>query len=434
MSLTRTSMREIDTSAALDLSRRLFQALEACATDGRGITRMPWGPGEAAAHALLRDAGEAAGLEASVDAAGNLYLTLPGRDRTAPRWMSGSHVDTVPDGGNFDGAAGAVAALAAAVALKEAGHVPRCDVTAMVIRAEEVSSWFTGHTGGHLGSRAALGLLWPDELTTAHHIALDKPVGEVIDDAGFDARALRDGPPHLSAANVAGFLEIHIEQGPVLIDRELPIGIVTGIRGTVRLREARCVGAYTHSGAVPHELRQDAVLATVALAHRLDEAWSEARATGEDLVVTMGKIHTDRAVESLSKVPGECAFTLDIRSQSAATLSRMKALVESAAETIGAERRVRFELGRIAVGKPAPMDETLRAMMREVSADLAIPTDDVACGAGHDSADFHHAGIPAAMIFVRNTGGSHNPSEHMEMSDYAEALRVLTETLRRLTA
>jgi N-carbamoyl-L-amino-acid hydrolase len=197
-------------TAALDtrlpLAARLFEELRARSVDdGGGVTRPSYGAGEQMGHDLMRAAATDAGLEVTTDAAGNLYATLSGLDRGAPRWISGSHFDSVPRGGNYDGAAGAVAALVSILALKDLGISPHQDMIAMAIRAEECSSWFTGQHGGHLGSRAALGLLQPSELDTAIHLGTGRTLGQSIDDGGFDAAAVRRGPPPLSAENVRGF-------------------------------------------------------------------------------------------------------------------------------------------------------------------------------------------------------------------------------------
>src|SRR5204863_2459347 len=117
-----------------------------------GVTRASWGEGEEYAHRLLAKSARELGLEVSSDPAGNLYMTLPGRDRAAPAWFVGSHLDSVPEGGNFDGAAGVIAGLVAIRALKAAGIEPACDITVMGVRGEETGSWFTGPHGGHLGS------------------------------------------------------------------------------------------------------------------------------------------------------------------------------------------------------------------------------------------------------------------------------------------
>jgi beta-ureidopropionase / N-carbamoyl-L-amino-acid hydrolase len=412
--------------AQMALVERFFSDLRVGTRDGEGVTRASYGAGEQLAHDVMRQIAVTNNLEISTDAAGNLYATLPGRDRQAPRWISGSHLDSVPQGGNYDGAAGAIAALAALVALKDLGFQPARDLTAMAIRAEECSSWFSGHHGGHLGSRAALGLLKPDELQTAIHVSTGQTLGQSIAESGFDVEAVRRGPAFLSPRNVQGFIELHIEQGPVLVHDKLSIGIVTSIRGTLRAREACCIGAYSHSGAVPQELRQDAVLAVAELIHRLDEACTRVRSDGNDIVFTVGKIHTDAKVDSLSKVPGEVRFTIDVRSQEIAILTQVSALLDEFSKEIAVKRNVRFELGRRTLSEPTLMDRSWRSHLITGASRLGIVARELPCGAGHDAADFVRAHIPSCMIFVRNTGDSHNPSEHMELSDFRDGLRLLT--------
>lgn len=418
------------TSQAMPLAHKLFHELRSRTSDGDGVTRDSYGPGEDIAHDLFEQEARSLGLEISKDPAGNLYMTLPGDDRELPAWYVGSHLDSVLHGGNYDGAAGVVAGLTAVAALRRLDLSPRRDITVMGIRAEECSTWFVGHHGGHLGSRAALGLLWPGELDSALHVRSGKTLAQCMDASGFDSSYFRSNRrPYLTPARVHGYFELHIEQGPVLEHRGLPIGIVTGIRGALRARSARTLGGYAHSGAVPHELRRDAVLATVELAHALDQKWQEMRDADQDMVYTVGKFYTDAEHHSIVKVPGEVNFALDIRSQDIATLERMRAVVTRLAADIGDRRNVTIDLGELSLVRPATMDERFCLHMKSGCEQLAISCTDIPSGAGHDAADFHDAGIPASMIFVRNAHGSHNPDEAMEMDDFTLGARLLTWTL-----
>ncbi len=432
-------MRDLDLNALraafdarMPFAAKLFEDLRARTADAAGgVTRASYGAGEQIGHDLMRAAAAQLGLPVTTDAAGNLYAALPGADRAAPRWFSGSHFDSVPRGGNYDGAAGAIAALTALAVLQDLAVAPAVDMVAMAIRAEECSSWFAGRHGGHLGSRAALGLLQPGELDSAVHLATGKTLAQSIDDAGFDSAAVRRGPPPLSAANVRGFIELHIEQGPVLTGAGAPAGVVTGIRGTIRARSARCVGVHAHSGAVPQELRQDAVLAVAEFINRVETHCDTLRAAGTDIVFAVGRLHTDAAVDSLTKVPGEVTFTMDLRSQDQAALPALDARLDALAAEIGARRRVRFELGERALAAPTVMDRAFRTALSDGASQLGIRAPEVACGAGHDTAEFVRAGIPGGMIFVRNTGESHNPDEHMELADFREGALLLTWFLAR---
>ena len=197
------------------LAQSLFESLHEATADDEGVTRESYGPGENAAHGMVRDAARSAGLETDVDAAGNLYMTLPGRDRTAPRVLIGSHLDSVRRGGNYDGAAGVLAGLSAVVGLEQAGITPAQDVTVMAIRAEE-SMWFSA---SYIGSRAALGLLSPGEITRIRRTDSGRTIAEHMVDCGLDPHAVTTEPPRLHPESLAAYYEVHIEQGPVLEER-----------------------------------------------------------------------------------------------------------------------------------------------------------------------------------------------------------------------
>ena len=409
--------------ACMPLAEKLFSEIRNRTRDEAGVSREPYGPGEQAAIDALSAVARSLELETAADPFGNLYLTLPGARRDAPRWMVGSHVDSVPRGGNYDGFAGVVAGIVAVAALRRAGIVPPRDITVMAIRAEELSSWYEGTHGGHIGSRAALGLLPQSELDSAINSRSGKTLREHMRAAGFAPEAV--GKPYLDPARCRGYLELHIEQGPVLEAKGLPVGVVTAIRGASRARSCRCLGEYTHSGAVPHEYRSDAVLATVELVRELDRHWDSVRGRGGDLVFTVGQLYTDAAVHAITKVPGEASFALDFRSQDEAILNEVIELSQRLAARIGGERRVRFDLGKFSLQRPAQMSAEFRGRLHEGCGELGISAIDIPSGAGHDAQDFVHAGVPAAMIFVRNAHGSHNPREAMDMADFGLGTQLL---------
>ncbi len=415
----------------LPFAERLFAQLREHTADGPGVSREPYAAGEQFAHDLLATAAREHGLEVATDRVGNLYMTLPGADRALPGWITGSHLDSVPIGGNFDGAAGVIAGLTTLVGLRQGGVHPLRDITVMGVRAEEVSSWFGGSHNGHIGSRAALGQLDPTELDKAINARTGITLAQQMHAAGFPPGAFASTPAHLQAARYRGYLELHIEQGPVLERQGLPVGVVTGIRGSLRARSARCIGAYTHSGAVPHEYRSDAVLATVALVAELDREWARIRTEGGDLVFTVGKFFTDAQAHSITKVPGEVAFSIDLRSEDLATLQAMERHARALAESIAVERRVRFDLGAFDLSPPAAMEPGLQALLSEGSRELGIACGTLPSGAGHDAQDFAHAGFPAGMVFVRNANGSHNPEEAMDIADFNLGMQVLAWALTR---
>lgn len=412
--------------AAMPMARELFDDLAAHTAGAKGITRTPYGEGEQYAYDLIARRAAALGLRSATDPAGNLYLTLPGADQAAPCWMIGSHLDSVPNGGNYDGAAGVIAGLAAIAALQSLNVTLLQDVTVMCIRAEEAGSWFSGAHGGHLGSRMALGLLKSSELDTAIRMDSGQSLRTHMQACGFAPERIGQGAPYLDPKRIKGYLEIHIEQGPVLEMKELPVGVVNSIRGNSRLRDARCLGAYNHGGATPQDVRQDAVIATSQLVLGVDRKWRELHATGRDLIFTFGKLFTDPAVHSLSKVPGEVNFSLDMRSGDPEVLALMRDFVREEAARVAAERRVRFDLGEYSITQPTVLDTNLRARLHEGSQALDIAVLDMASGGGHDAQEFTRAGVPSAMIFVRNANGSHVAEEAMTLGDFETATRLLT--------
>lgn len=428
MALTQTETESLikAVDGSMTLAERLFDRLAAETADGGGVTRASYGDGEQLAHDMFAEAARDLGLGVTTDLAGNAYYTLPGRDRSAPQVMTGSHLDSVPKGGNFDGAAGVVAGLAAQAAIKAAGIEPAQDVTVMAIRSEECSSWFRGRHGGHLGSRAALGLMKPEELENAVHLGTGKTLGEQMAAYGLDPEKLMAAPPHLTAQDVAAYIELHIEQGPVLVSAETPVGVVTGIRGNTRSRDGRVLGEYTHSGAVPQSHRHDAVLAGAELLTALDRETEAVLAEGGDIVFAAGKFGTDPDMHSLSKVPGELNFTLDIRSLDMATLTRMRECAESAAAEIETRRGVQFDFGGFGVSQPTVMAADHCRLLHEGCRALGISAIDIASGGGHDAQEFDRIGVPSSMIFVRNDHGSHNADEAMEIADFALGTRLLT--------
>lgn len=410
--------RELTMQADVALAASLFDALSEATRRGPGIVRDSYGPGEQAAHDIMRAAAERIGLEVAVDRIGNLMMTLPGRERSAPRVLIGSHLDSVPQGGNFDGAAGVVAGLSAVSALRQAGIVPGCDIMVMGIRAEE-SAWFDV---AYIGSAGALGLLDPACLAVTRSDN-GQSLEAAMTERGFDPTPIRERRRLLEPAQVRAYLELHIEQGPTLAGLGLPAAVVTGIRGCKRFRNARCVGEYGHSGAVSRPYRHDAVAATVALLHHLESVWLREEAAGADLAVTSGELYTDAALHGPSKIAGETRFVIDVRSLSEATMSAVASEARAAAARLGQAYRVSFDLGAATDSPPAVMDTRLRARLKE------LLNFEMASGAGHDAAVFAKLGIPTGMIFVRNEHGSHNPAEAMALDDFAVATRALIDLL-----
>lgn len=410
--------------ADMALAARFLSRMGEIGRTEPGYTRDAYGAGEGQAHDAFREIAGELGLRLDCDAAGNLYATLDGRDEEAPAWVTGSHLDTVPHGGNFDGAAGVAASLAAVSALKGAGIVPRRKVVVLVTRAEE-STWFPV---SYIGSRTALGLL-PPELLTARRADTGRTLGEHMAENGFDPSRVARGEGGLSPDRIHGFAEIHIEQGPILEAAARPLGIVTAISGSFRYREGVCRGAYAHSGAVPRSGRADAVLATSELVVAMDRVSAAFEEEGAFLRLTFGQFGTDPAEHAFSKVAGEVRFCLDVRSDDEAVLERVHAALLREVAEIEGRRGVAFDLGPRTGSTPARMDAALQARLVEIAEDEAIPFLSMPSGAGHDAATFAGAGIASAMLFVRNQNGSHNPCEAMRLEDFEPVATVLTHLL-----
>lgn len=398
-----------------------FDALATIGRDDPGITRDTFGEGESRAHLLLRDHGQARGLEVATDLAANSYVTLPGRDRRAPKILMGSHLDSVPHGGNFDGAAGVVAGLVVTEVLRALGIRPACDVTTMGVRAEE-SVWFQV---SYIGSRAALGTL-PDGALEARRIDDGSILATRIAACGGDVAAIVRRARHLDPAGIRAFLEVHIEQAPSLVESGLPVAICTGVPGNFRYPQARIVGRHDHVGT-PRRFRRDAAMAGADLAMALDRMWAEEEAAGVPLALTFGRFHTDAAVHGMTTVPGAFAFSLDVRAYDPAVLQRLERRMLAEVQEIAARRRVTFDLGPRAGAAVGPVDPAIAAGLTAAAARLGIATMPLGSPASHDAAAFAAAGVPVAMLFVRNEHGSHNPDEAMELDDFLAACTILAD-------
>ncbi|MEI9401229.1 Zn-dependent hydrolase [Mesorhizobium argentiipisi] len=402
------------------LAGRILDALAEATTDAPGITRVAYGAGEHFAHDLVRKEAERLGAVARVDAAGNLYLTLKGCDPDLPAIVIGSHLDSVAHGGNFDGVAGIAAGLAVMAELVGQGIRLSRDLIVLATRAEE-AVWFPL---SYPGSQAVLGLLEPQALE-ARRSDSGRTLAEHMREEGFDPDAVRRGMPGIDAGRIAAFIEVHIEQGPRLIAAEAPVGIVTGIAGGFRYVDAKCLGAYAHSGAEPRFARHDSVLGFADLIAGLEKEWDALEREGREATITFGRVQSDPAQHGGSRVLGELGFTLDARSAEAAVLDRIEKRLHDILAEAGSKRGVTFELGPRFTWEPATMSPALIAGLDRAATELQMRAPHVPSGAGHDAAMFAGAGIPTAMLFVRNEKGSHNPHEAMEIADLDQAIRLL---------
>ena len=407
-------------TAPLATAKRLFDELARETADPPGVSRDSFGKGEAYAHAAITREAQRLGLEARTDSIGNLYVTLPGEDRNAPVFMTGSHIDSVHHGGNYDGAAGVIAGLATLEWLALQGITPAFDVTLMVIRAEE-TVWFPEH---YLGSRAAFGLL-PKAAVDTKRADTGRTLAAHMLDYGFDPTAISESLPQLDPNKIRAFVELHIEQGPVLIEQSLSVGIVSAICGNIRYRFSTIKGQTTHAGAVPRAYRKDAVLAGGEILRLIEDYWDKFEAENRYFTATAGQFATHAATHGITKVPGELSFTLDFRSTDGGVLDEFDAALKTKIREIEERRGVTIDLGYGTRAHEAVMDAGLRGALHAAAKRQEIEVLGMPSGGGHDCAVFSGQGVPSAMIFVANRYGSHNPDEAMEFADFAQAWRVL---------
>ena len=400
--------------------RRLMGRLDAFAAfsdEPRRLTRLFLSDAhQRAAQAFIGWCGEA-GLDARIDAAGNVVARYEGRRAGAPTLMLGSHIDTVRDAGRYDGNYGALAALAVVETLAERGERLDHAIEIVAFGDEEGVRFRTTLTG----SRALAGT-YPED-------ALDQR-----DSSGVSMReALKafGGDPEragsISRTGVAAFVEAHIEQGPILEAEGLPLGIVTAINGATRL-EVGVDGVAGHAGATPMRLRRDALTAAAEMALAI-----EARARGEaDLVATVGRF--DVWPDATNVIPGHVQFSIDIRSPDDARRSAARIDLEQLIGAIAAARGVSVSVAIPHDANAFACDPSVIADLKKAVEAVGIPPRLLPSGAGHDTMVMGKL-CPAGMLFVRCKGGvSHNPLESITVEDCALGLTALTRYARDFRA
>ena len=409
------------------MAEKLFSDVRELTFDGVGVTRQSYGRGESDTADYLRAFAASEGLEVRADRAANLVFGLPQTAAASAVTWCGSHIDSVPQGGNFDGYAGVVAGLLCLVAQKAGGTPYARPLEVIAFRGEE-SAWFGK---AYMGSGALFGKLSESDLALKQ-----RTTGESMEACmrrcGADVEAIRAQQPLLDKARIKAYLELHIEQGPVMVARQLPLAVVSGIRGNVRHNRVVCHGDAQHSGVVPRWLRHDAMFAVADLIMRIDEHWRVLLERGTDLVVTTGIVSTDPAEHSISRIPGQVSFSLEARSKSTDTLEAFYQLMRAECGSIERERGVRFEFDRRLLSDPATMDEKLCGVLSEACAAQEAAFELIPSGAGHDASLFANAGIPSGMLFVRNQNGSHNPNEAMDIEDFMLGVGAMDAAFARL--
>lgn len=355
------------------------------------------------------------GLEPATDAAANLFLRLGGSETDLPPVLAGSHIDTQPNGGRFDGAYGVVAALEAVNAFRDAGIVPRRAIEVVAWTNEEASRFAPGMTGS---TAFASGVLTSEvaEIHDADGVRLADALDAVLA-SDADLPRLPLGRP------VAAYVEPHIEQGPVLEREGIPIGVVSGIQGTRRYR-VRVTGEAAHAGTTERSERRDALMAAVRMVAAIDLAARKPM----DIKLTVGLFQVHPNAPSV--VPAEVFFSIDVRHPDDAVVGRVDASIRSIVER--AAGPCTATLTQIQHDPSLEFPKAMQELVASAARDLGIAHRTIASAAGHDARHLHGV-CPSAMIFVPCRGGiSHNPAEWAAPDDLTAGARVLTETLWRL--
>jgi len=388
------------------------------ATPGGGVNRQALSDEEFAAWREVIAWGREAALAPFTDPAGNLFLRREGADPDATPVLTGSHLDSQPSGGKFDGVYGVLAGIEAAHAIHDARITLR--------RPIEVVAWMNEE-----GSRFAPGMMGSAAFTGTEPLerflpVLDAQGVSVQQGLGALHAAFPDLPSRALQRPIAAYVEAHIEQGPILERDGYSIGVVTGIQGKRTFR-VTVKGEEAHAGTAGQRERKDALLAAVRMIHALDVAMNEG---GDDVKFTVGRLAVTPNAPSV--VPGEAVFSIDLRHLDPARLTALGDRVTALC---------REHAGRCAVGvaeltnaMTLEFPETMRALIRRSATDLGIATLDLFSAAGHD-ARFLHAICPTGMIFIPcKDGVSHNPLESAKREDLAIGARVLTHTLVALAS
>ncbi|MGY3394599.1 N-carbamoyl-L-amino-acid hydrolase [Bradyrhizobium sp. USDA 3311] len=395
---------------------RLMALAEIGATPAGGVNRQALSDGEIAAWRRVIGWAREAGLTPSTDAAGNLFLTLAGRDRAASPVLLGSHLDSQPTGGKFDGAAGVMAALEAAVSLAEQSDRPARDVIVVAWMNEEGSRF----APGMMGSEAFTGERNMDAIRAARD-ADGISVGEALDRLH---QAFPDVPHRPLGFAAGAYLELHIEQGPLLEAADCAIGVVTGIQGK-KTFQLVVEGAEGHAGTLAQQERRDALAAFARMAAALH---AEIGTVDADIKFTIGRVAV--VPNAPSVVPSRVSFSIDLRHPDNAVLDRAGARINALCQQNAAPCAV--TVTPLVDAPSNAFDPRLRASIAEAARAQGHPAMAILSAAGHDAR--HLAKIcPAAMIFIPcRDGASHVEHEWAEPDHVAAGASVLGEVLRGL--
>jgi N-carbamoyl-L-amino-acid hydrolase len=396
---------------------RLIEHLNALSEFGKnpqgGVSRVAYSEADARGREYVIGLMRAAKLDASIDAAGNLIGRRAGSDNQLKPILFGSHIDSVPEGGNYDGDVGSLGAIEVAQTLAENNIVTQHPLEVVIFQNEE---------GGLIGSRAMDGELTERELDLVSRSG--KTIREGIKFIGGD-------PTKLSTArrgkgSIAAYLELHIEQGGILEKEKIDIGVVEGIVG-INWWDVTIEGFANHAGTTPMNQRQDALLAAAKFIEAVNRVVTSipGRQVG-----TVGRIQGLPGAPNV--IPGKVILSLELRDLEAAKIQMLYQKIRTEADQIAQASRVKFDFKEINVNIPAPTDPRLRSLIDQSAKDLGLTTKQMPSGAGHDAQDMARL-APVGMIFIPSVGGiSHSPKEFSRPQDITNGANVLLQALLKL--
>ena len=393
-----------------------FEAIGRFGKGERGFNRLVFSDADWAACDHFAGLMRQAGLVVRTDAWGNLIGRLDGTDPGAPAVATGSHLDTVPEGGNYDGGVGSVAGLGALMRLKARGRF-RHPLELIVFRGEE-SSRFGIHT---MGSKAMSGMATVDAWQRLKD-QTGAPLAQVLAARGLDLARLPEAARR--TGELKAFVEVHIEQCFVLEQAGIPIGVVEAIAAPIRLK-LTVEGVASHSGATPMGKRRDAL---VTASHLVLAVEAEAKKRADRRIVgTVGILKI--APGALNVVPGRAELWVDVRGIDEASLSETAEAIVEAARRIAASEGTRVQVETVSADTPVPMDPAVIGTIEGACRRLGYAFQRMPSGAGHDAMNMARI-ASAGMIFIPCRGGiSHNPDEYASPEDIVRGMDVLTETL-----
>jgi len=366
--------------------------------------------------------------EVTIDAVGNVVGLYHGRDRDTKRLLTGSHFDTVRNGGKYDGRLGIFVPLVAVRELHQAKRRLPFGIEVVGFAEEEGQRY----KATFLGSGALTGDFDPAwlEQRDADGVSMQ----QAMRTAGRPATLAAIARERRDPARYLGFVEVHIEQGPVLNEMDLPLGIVTSINGSVRY-QCEVIGMASHAGTTPMDRRRDAAAAVAELALFLEQRASLIVGNGDDgAAVTVGTIGMLQVPNgSINVVPGRCTFSLDLRATTNDARDALETDVLAALNAICARRGLHHKAEQTMRASAAPSDPTWQARWEAAVGSLGLPVYRMPSGAGHDAMKLHEV-MPQAMLFQRglNSGISHNPLESVTSDDCELSVRAFQHLLEQL--